>query len=110
MNINMSLTLLFVFASISTLITEWLKIKFFKDKETISYNVVALIVSMVVGSGGCAIYYQLSSIPFITNNIIIVILMGLATALSSMVTYDKVKQTIEQLKKVNVIPETKEEN
>ena len=62
-----------------------------------SYNIIALIVSLIVGGVGCAIYYQLNAIPFDVNNVIYMILMGLASGLCSMVSYDKLKQCIEQI-------------
>lgn len=62
-----------------------------------SYNIIALIVSLIVGGVGCAIYYQLNAIPFNVNNVIYMILMGLASGLCSMVSYDKLKQCIEQI-------------
>ena len=60
------------------------------------YNIVALIVALVVGVIGCAIYYQFYSLPFNVNNVICMILMGLASGLCSMVGFDKVKQALQQ--------------
>ena len=96
MNITMFLTLLFAFSLLSGLFVEGFK-KLIKDKENISYNVVALIISMVIGCGGTVCYYQFTNIPYTTNNIICIVLMGIFSALCSMVGYDKVIQTIEQI-------------
>ena len=90
------LMLLSSFSVLSGLVTEGIK-KLISDKSNMSYNIIALIVSLIVGGVGCAIYYQLNAIPFDVNNVIYMILMGLASGLCSMVSYDKLKQCIEQI-------------
>ena len=62
-----------------------------------SYNIIALVVALVIGGVGSAVYYQLNAIPFNLNNIIYLVLMGLASGLCSMVGFDKIKQAIEQI-------------
>lgn len=109
MTVTMFLMLLSAFSVISGLVTECIK-KLLTEKANLSHNLLALIVALIVGGVGCAIYYQLTGIPYTTNNIIYIILMGFASGLSSMISYDKVKQTLEQLGKLNVIPETEEES
>ena len=108
MTAPMFLMLLAAFSSISGLITEGIK-KLISDKKNLSYNLLALIVALIVGGVGCTVYYQLTSIPYTTNNIIYIVLMGFASGLSSMVGYDKIKQMIQQFSKNEIIPETKEE-
>lgn len=90
------LTLLSAFTVLSGLTTEGIK-NLISDKSNMSYNIIALIVSLIVGGIGCAIYYQLNAIPFDVNNVIYMILMGLASGLCSMVGFDKIKQAIEQI-------------
>ena len=90
------LMLLSAFSIISSLITEGIK-KLAQDKNNLSYNIVALIVALIIGSCGCGIYYQLNHLPFTPNNIIYMVLMGLASSLVSMIGFDKVKQAMEQL-------------
>ena len=90
------LMLLSSFTVLSGLTTEGIK-NLISDKSNMSYNIIALIVSLIVGGVGCAIYYQLNTIPFDVNNVIYMILMGLASGLCSMVSYDKLKQCIEQI-------------
>ena len=90
------LMLLSSFSFLSGLVTEGVK-KLISDKANMSYNIIALIVSLIVGGVGCAIYYQLNTIPFDINNVIYMILMGLASGLCSMVGFDKIKQAIEQI-------------
>ena len=110
MSLAIFLALLSGFSIVSGLITQGIK-KLIKEKENLSYNIIALIVSLIVGVAGCAIYYQFNRLPFDTNNIIIMILMGFASGLCSMLGYDKVKQTILQIKttKPVVIEESTEE-
>ena len=108
MTASMFLMLLAAFSSISGLITEGIK-KLISDKKNLSYNLLALIVALIVGGVGCVIYYQLTGIPYTTNNIIYIVLMGFASGLSSMGGYDKIKQMIQQFSKNNIIPEVKEE-
>ena len=90
------LMLLSSFSVLSGFVTEGIK-KLISDKANMSYNIIALIVSLIIGGVGCAIYYQLNAIPFDVNNVIYMILMGLASGLCSMVSYDKLKQCIEQI-------------
>lgn len=96
MSIGLFLMLLSGFSVLSGLVTQAIK-QFVKDKENTSYNIIALVVALIIGVGGTSVYYQLTGIAFTTNNIICAVLMGLGSALASMVGYDKVKQTIEQL-------------
>lgn len=96
MGIETFLMLLSAFSIISGLVTEGIK-KIINDKTNLSYNLIALSVALVVGTGGCAIWYQLNNITFTVNNIIYMFLMGFASGLVSMNSYDKVKQTIIQI-------------
>ena len=90
------LMLLSAFSVLSGLVTEGIK-KLISDKANLSYNIVALVVALVIGGAGSAVYYQLNAIPFDVNNVIYMILMGLASGLCSMIGFDKLKQAIEQL-------------
>lgn len=96
MTTTMFLFLLSAFSVLSSLVTEGIKL-FINDKVNMPMNIIALIVALIVGAGGTAIYYQLSAISFSLNNIIYMILMGLASGLVSMVGFDKVKQAIIQI-------------
>lgn len=97
MSISTFLFLLAAFSTITGLVVECIK-KIATDKANVSWNITALVVALIVGVGGCMIYYQLNGIPFTANNIIYAVLMGFASALSSTLGYDKVKQTILQIK------------
>ena len=90
------LMLLSSFSVLSGLVTEGIK-KLISDKANMSYNIIALVVALVIGGVGSAVYYQLNAIPFNLNNIIYLVLMGLASGLCSMVGFDKIKQAVEQL-------------
>lgn len=96
MTVTMFLMLLSSFSVISGLVTESIK-KLVNDKVNLSWNITALVTALIIGSCGCFIYYQLSSIAFTLNNIIYAILMGLASGLVSMIGYDKVKQAVLQI-------------
>lgn len=96
MNTTMFLILLSSFSFLSSLVTEAIK-GIASDRVHLSYNIVALITALTIGGGGTGIYYQLNAVPFTVNNIIYIVLMGLASGLVSMVGFDKVKQAIEQL-------------
>ena len=96
MNIGTFLMLLFAVSVISGLFTEAIK-KIISDKANLSYNLIALCVALIVGSVGTSIYYQLNNISFELNNIIYMVLLGLASGLCSMLGYDKIKQSILQI-------------
>lgn len=95
------LILLAGFSALSSLVMEGIKKSFLSSKD-VSYNVIALIIALIIGTSGTFIYYQLNNILIDTNNILYAILMGLASGLVSMVGYDKVKQTLDELKKYSV--------
>lgn len=95
------LILLAGFSALSSLVMEGIK-KSFLSSKNVSYSVIALIIALIIGTSGTFIYYQLNNIIIDTNNILYAILMGLASGLVSMVGYDKVKQTLDELKKYSV--------
>ena len=96
MTFNIFFMLLGAFSVITGLLTEGIK-KIITDKKNISYNILAICVSIVVSCVGTIVYYQLNGIQYTTDNIIYIMLMSFASGLSSMVGYDKVKQTIIQI-------------
>ena len=98
MNIVSFLFLLSAFSSISALIVEAIK-KFMMDKENRSYNIIALIVAVVVGFLGTLVYFMAKDQPLGAVNIVFAIIMGITSALVAMTGYDRVVQTIEQLRK-----------
>lgn len=96
MTLTTFIILLYAFSAISALVTEGIK-TLLPDNPHMPCNLMALIVALLVGGIGCAIYYRLNGIPFHTDNVIYMLLMGFASGVTSMVGYDKVKQCIEQL-------------
>lgn len=99
MNITLFITLLTMFSAITGVITEGCKKLLDGTKISYSSNILAFIVACIVGGGGTGVYYILSSIEFNLINIVCIVLMGLATSIGAMVGYDKVIQTIAQLKR-----------
>ena len=81
----------------TALMTEAIKKAYLNEGKEYSANVIALINAVVVGCGGTAVLYMLQSIPWTVNNIICLILMGVAVWVASMIGYDKVLQLLKQL-------------
>ena len=96
MTTTMFLTSLSAFSVIPRLVLEAVK-NTVSAHANLPYNIVALIVALIVGSAGTAVYYQLNEIVYTVNNVIYLVLMGFASGLVSMVGFDKVKQAIEQI-------------
>ena len=96
MTITLFLTL-FTFGSLaSSLLTEALK----KGFKNISTNLIALINAAIVGLGGTVAAYILMGIPFNVPNVTCILLMVVCMWLGAMVGYDKVVQTIAQIKNI----------
>lgn len=98
MSVTTFLILLTVFATFTALMTE--AVKKFLDAQKVTYasNIVVLIVALVIGCGGTAVYYINYQVPFNALNSVYLALMGLANWIGAMVGYDKVKQAITQLR------------
>ena len=94
MTITLFLSLFTIGALISSLLTEALK-KAFTD---MSANIMALIDAGVVGLAGTSAAYILMGVEWTTQNIICLLLMVVCIWIGSMVGYDKVLQTITQIK------------
>lgn len=98
MNISLFITLLTAFSTVTSLITQFAKKILDEKGKTYSSNILVSIIACIVGICGTGIYYVFYSIEFNIINIICMILMGLATSLGAMLGYDKVIQTINQLR------------
>lgn len=98
MNIALFIALLVAFSTVTSLLTE--AFKKLLDDTTIKYssNVLVVIIACIVGILGTGVYYALCGIEFTLANVVCMPLMGLATSVGSMVGYDKVIQTIKQIK------------
>lgn len=98
MHMTLFVALLVVLSTITSLCTEATKKILNELKVNYATNILVAILSLIIGTVGTGVYYVLFSIEFNLINIVCMPLMGLATAVGSMVGYDKVIQTIEQLK------------
>ena len=94
MTIELFLYLFTIGSAISSLITQASK----KAVKNISSNVVALVNAIFVGVLGtiCACIYL--DIPMDAKNVVSALLMGVCIWIGSMLGYDKVIQTIKQIK------------
>lgn len=97
MSMEVFLLLLGLYAVLTSLVTEGVKTKFLVDIDSVYYNLVALVVSIVIGVVGTLIYYVLNYITIDFRLVIFAILMGLASGLVSMVGYDKVHDALKVL-------------
>lgn len=101
MTVTLFITIISVAALVTSLLTEAIK-KFYTNAEKdYSANVIALVNAIIVGCGGTAVVYMLTGIPWTVNNIICMVLMGVAVWIGSMIGYDKVIQTIQQATNIN---------
>lgn len=97
MTVTIFLILLTICAAITSIVTE--AVKKFLDAQKITYasNVLVLIIAIIIGCGGTAVYYVNYQVPFTALNSVYLALMGVANWVGAMVGYDKVKQAISQI-------------
>lgn len=98
MSVQLFIAMFTIGSAVSSLLTEAVKKAYSNAGKEYSANVVALINAIVVGCGGTAVMYMLMAIPWTVNNILCLVLMGVAVWIASMVGYDKVIQMLNQLK------------
>lgn len=79
----------------ASLLTQAMKKTFY----TLPSNVIAMWGALIVGLGGTICAYIFLEIPFVPRNIICIVLMPVCLWVGSMVSYDKVMQTIAQYKR-----------
>ncbi len=96
MTLPIFLGLLSVLSILSSAIMEAVKKLLNKAQRDYAANFVVLLISVVVGIGGTAIFYAFMSIPFTTINVMCMILMGFCVWMAAMVGYDKIVQLIKQ--------------
>lgn len=97
MSMEVFLLLLGLFSILTSLITEGVKTKFLVDTDSVYYNLVALVVAIVIGVVGTLTYYVLNYITIDLRLVIFAILMGLASGLVSMTSYDRVHDVLKML-------------
>lgn len=98
MTITLFMALLVILSAVVALFTEAVKCLIEGVGGKYASNVVVLVVAIITGIGGTGIAYIFMGIPFIPPNILCMVLMALAVWVGSMVGYDKVLQTLEQVK------------
>lgn len=96
MTIELFIIMLTVGSTLSSLITQTLK----KAFDELSSNVIAIADAAIVGIGGMIVAYILLDIPFTLQNVVCIPLMAVCIAVGSMVGYDKVIQTVKQIRGV----------
>ena len=96
MTLSMFLGLLSAFSILTSMIMEIVKKWLASMQRNYASNVVVLMISIVVGIGGTAIFYVFSGVQFTSPNVMSMCLMGLAVWLTSTQGYDKVVQLIKQ--------------
>ena len=79
---------------VSGLITQALKKAF---SNTLATNILALVDAGFTGIGGSVTAYVLMGIPFTSTNILCIGLLTIAVWLGSMIGFDKVKQSVDQI-------------
>ena len=100
MTVTLFISMFTLGSVVTSLLTEAVKKAYANAHKDYSANVVALINAIVVGCGGTAIGYMLMGVEWTVNNILCLILMGVAVWIASMVGYDKVLQLLKQLSEV----------
>lgn len=100
MTVENFLILLTVLSIITGLFTEG--IKKFLDSLNKKYasNIVVLFVTILVVGGGTIVFYLWNDYAWTTLNIVCIFLMIAANWLGAMLGYDKIIQTIVQLKQL----------
>jgi len=101
MSITLFITILTIGGMVTALLTEAIKKMYANMKKDYSANIIALVNAIVVGCGGTAVVYMLMDIPWTVNNIICMVLMTVAVWIASMLGFDKVLQTVNQIANLN---------
>lgn len=98
MTVETFLTLLTLCSIATGLLTEG--VKKFLDSVNVKYtsNIVVLFVSVVVGAGVIVTYYAMNETIITNHQLIFTVLMIVFNWLGAMLGYDKVIQTITQIR------------
>lgn len=94
MTVEMFIYLFTIGSLFASLLTQATK----KAFPNISSNILALVNAVIVGIVGMVCVYVVMNIPFTPVNIIYIALMAACIWMGSMLGYDKIVQTLEQLK------------
>ncbi len=90
------LVLLAVCSVVTSLTTEAEK-KFFEDFPK---NVLALLTGIVVGVVVVMVYFFIRELTYTTTDVVYMILLAVSSGFGAMLGYDKVIQTIKQIKEM----------
>lgn len=94
MTIDLFIYLFTIGSAVSSLLTQAVK----KALPNVSSNILALVDSVAVGVIGTFFAFILLDITFTAKSIVSIVLMAVCIWIGSMLGYDKVTQTIKQLK------------
>lgn len=100
MTVESIMVLLTILSIVTSLVTEGVKRYLDNAKKKYASNIVVLIVAISVGIIGTAIFYIWNDYAWTTLNIICMFLMVGANWLGAMLGYDKVIQSITQIKTI----------
>ena len=101
MSVTLFITILTIGGMVTALLTEAIKKMYANMGKAYSPNIIALVNAIVVGCGGTAVVYMLGGIEWSVNNIICLVLMAISVWIASMLGFDKVIQTVNQIAKLN---------
>lgn len=98
MTIEIFMILLAICSIVTGLLTECAK-KLFDNKYEHCANWIALILGLVTGTLSTILYYIYTDVAFVdTKHIIFILLVGIASSMGAMLGYDKVIQSVTQIK------------
>lgn len=100
MTVTLFITMFTLGSAMCTIVTEAVKKAFENEGKKASPNLLALIDAIMVGGLGTATAYILMGIEWSINNIICLVLMVVCVWLGSMLSFDKIKQLLDQLKEI----------
>jgi len=89
--------LLAVIAALTGLVTEAIKRTFNLDSDKVPLNLLTAVVSVVCGAAVGAGYFIMNSVPITPQNIVYLVIIIVASWISSMLGFDKIKETFTQL-------------
>ena len=92
-----SLILLSITTTLTALVVEALKHMLNLSSKNVSYNIVAAVTSVVCALLVSFSYIILADIVVSPKTVVYIIALSLASWISSMVSFDKVKEAIKQL-------------
>lgn len=99
---DVMVALITAMAITTSLLTQLVKSIFDTCKIKYASNVIVLIVSVIVGGFGTALYYVNHQIPFNALTSVYLAIMCLLNCAGAMVGYDKVKQAITQIRDIRL--------